>query len=198
MAGRVDVGAVRRAQIVEAATRVIARKGFHNATLAEVESEARISRGMMTYHFPTKDAMILAVFDSLIERLRGETFGSSPADALTGRARIDHWIGTVVERSSGDEIPSLLYAFLAQMAHREDYRERLASFYAGLRDDLASDLRAAHCLGDPHDLAALLVAMVHGLAVQLAADPHGLEARPLAATFRSLVDSVFPRDEIAR
>src|SRR5947209_4998591 len=100
MAERVHVGAIRRAQIVEAATRVIARKGFHNATLAEVESEAGISRGMMTYHFPTKDSMILAVFDSLIERLRGGAFRSSQSDPLIGRERVERLIDSLADRSS--------------------------------------------------------------------------------------------------
>lgn len=193
MADRVDVGAFRRAQIVEAATRIIARKGFHNATLAEVESEAGISRGMMTYHFPTKDAMVLAVFDSLIDRLRETTARHLRARTPRGRERIERLIDAmIVEHPPDGEFQSLLYTFLAQLAHRDDYRQRLAALYAALRDDIAAVLREAQCHGDPHDLASLLVASFHGLAVQLSADPHGLEPSRLAAALKTLLAPLFP------
>ena len=142
MADRVDVGAIRRAQIVEAASRVIARKGFHHATLAEVEAEAGISRGMMTYHFPTKDAMIQGVFETTIERLRAAI--PAPDRKLRGMVRIDRIIDNALADGSTDgEFFCLHATFLAQAMHRADYRASLAALDASVWDALARDLSEA-------------------------------------------------------
>ena len=185
MADRVDVGPIRRAQIVEAASRVIARKGFHNATLAEVESEAGISRGMMTYHFPTKDAMIQGVFDATIERLRDTIIArDSSSRGLEG---VDLAIdATLVEDSSG-QFACLHYTFLAQVAHRPDYRTSLAALYAAMRERFAEDLRdAGRDAAGSRDLAALLVAAIHGLAAQHQVDRSAIDLHSVGLVLKSL------------
>src|SRR5947209_11555222 len=63
---RVDVGRIRREQIVEAAVAVIAEQGLQNLSLSEIEQKAGMSRGQLTYYFPTKEAILLAVFDHLL------------------------------------------------------------------------------------------------------------------------------------
>src|SRR5437868_14873174 len=63
---RIDVGAIRREQIVAAAVAVIAEQGLQNLSLSEIEKKAGMSRGQLTYYFPTKEAILLAVFDRLV------------------------------------------------------------------------------------------------------------------------------------
>ena len=176
MADRVDVGAIRRAQIVEAASRVIARKGFHHATLSEVEAEAGISRGMMTYHFPTKDTMIQGVFDATLEHLRDTI--AAPDMASRGLEGVDRAIDTFLVGDPSVEFACLHYTFLAQVAHRPDYRTTLAALYAAMRERFAEDLRHA---GQPAETArsraAVLVAALHGLAAQHQVDPSAIDLR---------------------
>src|SRR2546421_3899989 len=64
---RIDIAAIRREQIVEAAVAVIAEQGLHNLSLSEIEKRARMSRGQLTYYFATKEAILLAVFDRLLQ-----------------------------------------------------------------------------------------------------------------------------------
>ena len=63
---RVDIGSIRREQIVEAAISVIAEKGLENLSLSEIEKRAGMSRGQLTYYFPAKEDILLAVFDRLV------------------------------------------------------------------------------------------------------------------------------------
>ena len=185
MAERADVGAIRRAQIVEAASRVIARKGFHNATLAEVEAEAGISRGMMTYHFPTKEGMVLAVFDSLLDRLRPVV--DLPA-ATPGRSRAERLIDALlVERPPDAEAQSLLHTFLAQIGHRDDYRSRLAFVLAALRDDLAAVFPTC---ADPSATASIILGAILGAWTQLQVEPSALEPSRLAAALKRSLSSL--------
>jgi AcrR family transcriptional regulator len=50
----------RRKQIVEAAMETIADSGYVNASLAEIAKSADISKGVISYHFESKDELIAA------------------------------------------------------------------------------------------------------------------------------------------
>jgi AcrR family transcriptional regulator len=60
----------RREQIVGAATRVFAEKGFRRATTREVARAAGISEGTIYNYFEDKDALLLAILDRLNETER--------------------------------------------------------------------------------------------------------------------------------
>jgi TetR/AcrR family fatty acid metabolism transcriptional regulator len=60
----------RREQIVGAATRVFAEKGFRRATTREVARAAGVSEGTIYNYFEDKDALLLAILDRLNETER--------------------------------------------------------------------------------------------------------------------------------
>jgi AcrR family transcriptional regulator len=60
----------RREQIVWAATRVFAEKGFSRATTREVARAAGVSEGTIYNYFEDKDALLLAILDKLNETER--------------------------------------------------------------------------------------------------------------------------------
>src|SRR5947209_18062751 len=64
---RIDIASIRREQIVEAAVAVITEQGLQNLSLSEIEAKASMSRGQLTYYFPTKEDILLAVFDRLVQ-----------------------------------------------------------------------------------------------------------------------------------
>ena len=55
----------RREQIIDAATRVFAEKGFRRATTREVARAAGVSEGTIYNYFEDKDALLLAILDRL-------------------------------------------------------------------------------------------------------------------------------------
>jgi len=57
------VTAARRKQILDAATRVFAEKGFHRATIKEIARVAGIADGTIYTYFASKDEVLLAVLD---------------------------------------------------------------------------------------------------------------------------------------
>jgi TetR/AcrR family transcriptional regulator, fatty acid metabolism regulator protein len=58
----------RRAQIVECAIDAIAELGYANASLAEIAKRARISKGVISYHFASKQELIEQVVKWVIEK----------------------------------------------------------------------------------------------------------------------------------
>ena len=75
----------RREQILEAATRVFAEKGFRRATTREVAREAGVSEGTIYNYFEDKDALLVAILDGLNETVRrAEDFEEGMATDFRG------------------------------------------------------------------------------------------------------------------
>src|SRR5262249_17993696 len=79
----------------------------------------------------------------------------------------------------------LQYTFLAEMNHREDFRERLATLYEEWRSNMAAALaldlakRPAKGPVSPRALATLVQAILHGLVMQRAADPKSFDTEEM-------------------
>ena len=77
--------AARRDQILDAATRVFAQKGFSRATTREVAREAGVSEGTIYNYFEDKDALLMAILDVLNEtERRAEDFEEGLATDFEG------------------------------------------------------------------------------------------------------------------
>src|SRR5216684_1503265 len=143
---RIDIGSIRREQIVEAAVAVITEQGLQNLSLSEIEKKAGMSRGQLTYYFPTKEDILLAVFDRMLQ-LTYQRIGT-PDEAERGDASGWHWTKHLLEKIVGElgdppvnpHFGVLQYTFLSQIGHREDFRRRLATLYEEWRSQMAQGL----------------------------------------------------------
>jgi len=188
-APRTDIAAIRREQIVDAATAVIVEQGLPSLSLSKIEDKANMSRGQLTYYFPTREDILLAVFDRMIERMheRSVEKGMPPPPCITGRE--DMWthlrmfLGVLIGRPPlSPEFHALHYSFLSQIGHRDDFRGRLVSLYEGWRKHLAGDMakagvsrpRGAEGASD-RVMASFVQAIIHGVILQLDADPEAFD-----------------------
>jgi AcrR family transcriptional regulator len=205
--GRIDIGRIRREQIVAAAADIIVRQGLHNLSLSKIERSAGMKRGQLTYYFPTKEEILLAVFDRLLllmYRRLEEAEGASHEERVREHSCwecVQRMLQTVlIGPPFGAEFHALQYTFLAQIAHRDDFRQRLASLYEEWRGGLAAHWRSTDGESaspeggvSPRALASLVQAMMHGLLVQLAVDPNAFDrAEMLALCVRVLAPLFAP------
>jgi len=58
----------RRAQITAALVQVMARRGYDGAAIADVARAARLTPGLVHYHFKNKHEILLAALDDLVAR----------------------------------------------------------------------------------------------------------------------------------
>jgi AcrR family transcriptional regulator len=92
--------AARREQILGAATRVFAEKGFSRATTREVAREAGVSEGTIYNYFEDKEALLMAIMDTLNEtERRAEDFREGLATDFQGffEAYLRHRMGLIWE-----------------------------------------------------------------------------------------------------
>jgi AcrR family transcriptional regulator len=181
---RIDVASLRREQIIEAAVTVITEQGLQNLSLSEIEKKAGMSRGQLTYYFPTKEAILLAVFDRLVFLMMQQHEPQEGGPAIcpgpkTWQDAIAYVLGMILqEKPLHPEFDVLQYTFLAQISHREDFRQRLASLYEMWRGKMTGLLPTNN---QSRALATLIQALFHGLAIQHSADPASVNREEMIA-----------------
>jgi AcrR family transcriptional regulator len=209
--GRVDVGRVRREQIVEAAVAVIAEQGLQSLSLSEIEKRAGMSRGQLTYYFPAKEDILLAVFDRLLVMMHQRVqaaHGDPCAHGGTAWERLEQFLRWVLlQPPSVPEFHALQYTFLSQIGHREDFRQRLAQLYEEWRAHMAGDFAKDLAPGgeqnggggvhppavSPRTVASFVQALLHGLAMQRAADPGAYDRQEMLELCLNLLGTYFRR-----
>jgi AcrR family transcriptional regulator len=73
----------KRRQILDAAVRVFARKGFHATRVGDIAEEAGVAHGLLYHYFDSKDQVLEAVFHEnwsvLLERIASVEESEEPA-----------------------------------------------------------------------------------------------------------------------
>lgn len=170
--------AVRSRQIVAAARAVITRDGVGGATVRAVATEAGIPLGTLQYVFPTKQQLMRAVIEDLVEEIAGTLRASAPLDAGLEHALAvgvrSFWNALVV----GAERAQLAQYELTTQALRTAGLQDLARWqYERYTDVVVEWLEQAAIRAGEESaigyrrLARLIVAGVDGLILQYIADP---------------------------
>jgi len=175
---RIDIASIRREEIIAAAIEVITHDGIEKLSLKKIEDLAGMSRGQLTYYFRTKEQILLAVFDRLLEMMYERIADGMPEKSphMSGWEMTRHLLASMLNKPPvWTGFHSLEYTFLSEIGHREDFRERLAGLYEEWRSNLSkgleNDLNAGAKPAPPRAIASLVQAILHGLAVQMVADP---------------------------
>ncbi len=108
---KVQSGANRRQELLRVCARLFREKGFDGTTIRDISSAAGMHSGSPFYHFPSKQAMLLAVMEEgLAEGLRrSEAVLAAPLPpAQKFRRLVRAHLGTILEHGN-DFIPVLLY-----------------------------------------------------------------------------------------
>ncbi len=83
----------RRRQILDAAVRVFARRGYHGSRVGDIAEEAGVAHGLLYHYFSSKEQVLQTIFrenwGELLERFRAVEAADEPADEkLEGIAKI--------------------------------------------------------------------------------------------------------------
>jgi AcrR family transcriptional regulator len=157
-----------RQQLLEAARRVFAGRGYASATVDDVAEAAGYSKGAYYFHFDSKEDALLALLDEWArERSR------SLADASDGGRDVRAALrATLAALLVPDGEKRLLLEFWTQAQERPRVRRRLADAERSWRRPLVRalhDAQAAGILdshGDTEALASAALAISYGLALQ--------------------------------
>ncbi len=178
----------RAQQIVDAAARVMSRKGYGGTTMKDIAAEAGIAPGLIHYYFDSKEDLLLAVTGSLCVRMRADSERAFAASGdLPPIARA--WAALSATRDHLDQ-PDQQRLFLETVTlalGEPRVRAQLAQLYEGLLDAstaMVEELSSQVPTPPPvplRDFASVLVAAIDGMALQKLIDP----SRDLDALYRA-------------
>lgn len=168
----------RAQQIVDAAARVMARKGYGGTTMKDIAAEAGIAPGLIHYYFDSKEDLLLAVTGGLCVQMRADAEQAFAASGdLPPIARA--WAAleaTKVHLGRPDQQRLFLETVTLALSEPR-VREQLATFYESMLDAstaMVAELATQVPTPPPvplRDFAAVLVAAIDGMALQKLIDP---------------------------
>lgn len=169
-----------REELVAAAARVFARRGYHKATVEEIAAEAGFSTGAVYSNFGGKEELFLAIADRQVQARVAEI--AAVADAAEGEGDADAAAAAQFRAflESDSDWPLLFYEFWSLSVRSPELQGELAKRRDAIRDALADTLeRVATQLEfelrfPAPALATAIAASLNGLAFERAADPEAL------------------------
>ncbi len=67
----------RREHLLDAAAKQFGSRGFHAVTMRDIASDAGMLAGSVYYHFPSKDDLLIAVYEEGVRRLSEQVDGAA-------------------------------------------------------------------------------------------------------------------------
>jgi AcrR family transcriptional regulator len=181
MSRRAERKEATRAELVETAAGVFARRGFHAASIDHIAAEAGYSSGAIYHHFTGKEDLFLAVYEryaaTRVRELEALWEGESGPLRETVRAGADHWMRRT---GSHPELLVLSLEFLIHAWRHPEVHEAFKHRIAAVREAVGRHLQArADETGidlpmPANELGTVMRELGTGLAVAKLADPDAI------------------------
>jgi AcrR family transcriptional regulator len=191
-------GREAREELLTAALRVFARRGYRDARVDEIAAEAGYSKGALYWNFSGKEQLLLALLDERIDaplRDRIALLASAPAERDMSLEATQEFARQL---SEARETLLLAREYWSLAIRDPELRPRYVERQTELRDALAAALesRARH-LGAPdlpmpaHDVARIVMSIMAGLAFDELIEPGSVRpellGEALAVVYAGLV-----------
>ena len=160
----------RREQIIEAALRVFAKKGYARASNKDIAREAAITPGLIYHYFESKDALLKAIFEDrsplrIIRQIPEQALGLPPEQFL--RFLVQQML-TVVE---DDKFMQLLRVYLPEAIYNPGAASMGITFIAEavhfVEGYLAAKMESGElCQADPGLVTHLLMGSIMDIALR--------------------------------
>jgi TetR/AcrR family transcriptional regulator, transcriptional repressor of bet genes len=188
----------RREQILRAAFDVARRNGIGGLTVRAVAADAGISHALVLFHYRTKERLVHALLEWLIEDMA----------VLRVSDDIAHF------PHPRDRLHALLHQEMARLSHQPEHTRLFLEYWAlGVRDaaiqayisseleryrrafrDVMADLldseQGSHGGATADGLAAVAVSWIHGCAVQAMIDPAEFDTEGYLAAVRRMIGGI--------
>jgi AcrR family transcriptional regulator len=195
MPGQKASETLRRHQILKAAHQVALRQGIDGLTVRAVATRARLSHGLILFHFKRKDQLVSALLDRVLAATLALRIDEDVAHSGGPLDRLRALLRQEVDRLSSD--PRQVRLFLEYWAFgtrhsavREKISVALERYRAAFRR-LAEEVLQAEATRfpgvTPEGLAAIAVSFINGCAVQAMIDPEHFDIGEYLAAVQGIL-----------
>jgi TetR/AcrR family transcriptional regulator, fatty acid metabolism regulator protein len=177
-------------RIVRAAYRLIGARGVQRVSLEEIAIGAGVSKGLVLYHFRSRERLLLAMMRWVLEAVAARIRDAVEA-AHTPREQIAAMLDVIFASAESNRRYYLTYIEMVEHGARFEAFGKLVSAVAGIQDQTyAAVVRAGMASGDfePRDVqqtARAVRGLVEGLFLQWLQEP---EWRDAHGAYRALAE----------
>ena len=184
----------RRASLIEACARVLARDGASGASVRSIAAEAGVSPGLVGHYFDGIDALVAATYAHVGVRVSTALDAAIAAAGDDPRACLLAYATASFAPPIAD--PALLatwVAFWSLVKARADIAALHDDLYGAYRRDLETLLAACGVPGADQRLAAIAItALVDGLWLELCLSPQAFTPAEASTIAERHIDALFP------
>ncbi len=182
----------RRSQIISAARQVFSRKGYDAATVEEIAETAGVSKGLIYNYFRSKEDILLATAEALMDRFqehmeRMSTTTATASDKILAaqhmhtEAMIKEW-----------DFVQIMLEFWSESVRRPEIARPYAQMFRQARAYLEAIIENGIASGEfrpvpPKEVASLIIAMADGLTVQRMVDSRAFTWRSVSRAMDDLL-----------
>ena len=195
MPGQKASETVRREQILRAAYEVASRKGIDGLTVRAVAARAKLSHGLVLFHFKRKDQLVNVLLDRVLATSLKLHVSEEVAHIPRALDRLRALLRLEMDRLSGDPRRTrLFFEYWALGTRHSAIRAKIsaeldryrAAFRATTEDILQAE--PARFTGVTSDgLAAVAVSFINGCAVQAMIDPEHFDINEYLAAVQGII-----------
>lgn len=166
-----------RQQILDAAVKTLAKRGFASTSVSDIAATAGMSKGVVHYHFSSKDDLIARVLEQCSRTMsarvrRAWDLPGAPVEKIRSALR-EMWS----TRSDGSPEMRVLVDLMALAVHDAKLRKPMSALFLGMRTELVEEfVKSFRELGlkpkvPPHIIPKLVMALLDGLGLHRIFDP---------------------------
>lgn len=195
--GRKATKETRRQQLIEATIDSLARRGYSETTLADVADGAGLSRGIVNFHFESKEKLLVATLEYMANDYHQnwiailDKAGSRPANRLWALCGADFDRKICTKRKI-----AAWCAFWGEAKSRPTYQALCGASdlqYVATFSDICTEIAREGSYGShPDAIARGLCAMIEGLWLRLMMGD-GLTREKALLTVREFVATIYPK-----
>lgn len=167
--------AVRTQQILDAALAEFSRQGYTAARMEDIAQAARLSKGGLYAHFPSKEALLQTLLERLLERPLVEQQDWWPDHVQTLEQLVNAFVDHTLQRLAEPTTLPVLRLLLAESPRlppaMRDWHQRMLQLHAQTHTRLmqrAIDQGLLPANPAPLDCSLLLVPLLHSVFMILA------------------------------
>lgn len=180
-------------EIIDATGRALCAHGYADLTMQRIAERSSLTTAAIHYHFDTKDDLLDAFLDDLLDRFEGRL----ACEASDPRERLATFLDAVFsppssDNAGSDDFPVALMELKAQAPYHDRFRDRFRALDDAMRtvvhDAVEDGVDAGHFAdADPDAVARLVVTAINGAHVRTVALGEG------PSPTRAIVESVLQR-----
>ena len=179
-------GQKRRQQIIDAAKQALIEGGANSLVLRDVADQIGITHGNLQYYFPTKNDLLIAIFDQAVEKYT-ESMKVAVSETSTRKGRLDAIIDAGIAELKAPE--TALWRMMMSLAdHNPDMASILKKENDLYEQVVAEELELISpdlSLQRRRHIARIIHAILDGLGIQFSyEDAEGPEMRALASEIK--------------